>query len=209
MWGKDQMEQYANRSGENFWGSIEFFADTPRAEQTVENLDALGFTKFDWSTLRFELDLQQELPAAPVPAGYKIRPLRGKTEVQAYVNLHQSAFGSKKKTLDWRKRTLEHPAYRSEIDLVVENAEGIPVGFCVCWLWQTVGQIEPLGVQPAHQGQGLGRALELAAYQRLREHGADKMLVDHVSLNEKAIAISLQTGFRKSHNALRYYVDVK
>jgi len=31
--------------------------------------------------------------------------------------------------------------------------------------------------------------------------------LDHVSLNEKAIALSLKTGFRQINNALRYYID--
>ena len=206
-WGKEQMMKYSKRTGEEFWGSVEIFEDTPNAEQTIKTLDALGFAKFDWSTIRFELDLHQELPKAQLPDGYKIRPLHGKDEVQEYVNLQQAAFDSEKMTAEWRMRIFEHPAYRPEIDLVVENAENIPVGFCVCWLWQDIGQIEPLGVHPEHQGKGLGRALELAAYQILRKHGARKMLVDHVSFNEKAIALSLKTGFWQNNNALRYYVD--
>lgn len=208
-WGIEQMAQYAQHTGEEFWGSVEVFADTPRAERTIKNLETLGFTKFYWSTLRFELDLQLELPPPYMPDGYRIRPLQGKEEVKAYVNLHRTAFDSEKMTWNWRVRTLQHPAYRSNLDFVVVNNENIPVGFCICWMWQDLGQVEPLGVHPEHQGQGLGRELELAAYQVLRQHGARKLLVDHVSLNEKAIAISQQTGFQQSNNTLRYYVDVK
>jgi len=207
-WGKDQMLLYSRRTGEEFWGSVEMFEDTPKAGQTIGNLEALGFAKFDWRIIRFELDLLQELPKVQVPHGYKIRPLHGMEEVAAYVNLHRAAFGSEKMTFDWRMRTLEHPAYRPELDLVVENLEEIPVGFCVCWLWKDFGQIEPLGVHPEHQGKGLGRALELAAYRILRKEGARIMLVDHVSLNEKAMELSLQSGFRQRNNALRYYVEI-
>lgn len=106
-------------------------------------------------------------------------------------------------TLEWRERKLKHPAYVPEIDLVVVGPDDQPVGFCVCWLLDGVGQIEPLGVHPDYQGMGLGRALEAAALGVMWEKGARKILVDHVSLNEAAIALSLQTGFKQTNNALR------
>jgi len=208
-WGKDQMWKYACLTREEFWGSVEIFEDTPNISQTIQNLEAVGFTPFDWSTIRFELELSREMPPAQLPKGYTIRPLRGERDVQDYVNLHRAAFGSEKMTVAWRKRTLQQPAYRAEIDLVVANDENIPIGFCVGWLRGAVGQIEPMGIHPAYQGRGLGQALELSAYQTLRNCGAGLIKVDHVSLNETAIALSRKTGFQQRHNALRYYVDVK
>jgi mycothiol synthase len=103
----------------------------------------------------------QELPHAQLHAGYKIRPLHGMNEVQTYVNLHRAAFGSEIMTLEWRTRILEHSAYRPNLDLIVENSENVLVGFCVCWQRGNVGQIEPLGIHPDHQGRGLGKALEV------------------------------------------------
>jgi ribosomal protein S18 acetylase RimI-like enzyme len=206
-WGKEQMMVYGNRTGEDFYGSVEFFENASNTEQTIETLVLLGFEKFDWSTIRFEIDLHQDFPRPQLPDGYMIRPLHGKSEVQEYVSLHRAVFGSEKMTTEWRMRMLEHPSYRPEIDLVVVNTENKLVGFCICWLWQDIGQIEPLGVHPDYQGIGLGRALELAAYQTLRNHGVRYLNVDHVSLNEKAIALSLKNGFRQNNNALRFYVD--
>ena len=130
-----------------------------------------------------------------------------KAEVDDYVSLHRAAFGSDKMTKAWRTRTLAHPAYQPEIDLVILSPEEKLVGFCICWIWHEIGQIEPLGVHPDYQGLGLGRALELSAFETLRNHGARFVHLDHVSLNKKAIALSLKTGFRQSNNALRYYID--
>ena len=206
-WGKEQIMAYSKRTGEDFHGSIEFFENTPNVERTVEHLDALGFKKHDGSTIRFEIDLHQKLPKHKLPDGYFIRPSRGKTEVQDYVNLIRAVFGPDWMTKEWRMRTLEHPAYRPEIDLVIANSENILVGFCNCWLWQDIGQIEPLGVHPDYQGRGLGSALELAAIEALQNQDARYLYVDHGSLNEKAIALSIKTGFRQRNNALRYYVN--
>ena len=206
-WSQTEMIRYAKRTGETFYGSIEFFEDTPNAKQTIGHLEALGYEKFDWTTRRFEIDLQRKLPNPQLPAGFAIRPLRGQSEVETYVNLHRAAFGSEKMTVPWRIRSLEHPAYRPEIDLVIIDPEGNLAGFCVCWLLQNMGQIEPLGVHPDYQGLGLGRALELTALHTLRKHGASAVHIDHVSLNEKAISLSLQTGFKQINNAVRYFVN--
>lgn len=209
LWGKEQMLKYSKRTGEEFSGSVEIFEDTPNALQTIKHLEAVGFTPFNWSIVRFELDLVQEIPQVQLPSGYKIRPLHGMSEVQAYVNLHRAAFDSKTMTFEWRSRILKGSTYRSELDLIVENDKNIPVGFCICWQRENIGQIEPIGIHPDYQGIGLGQALENFAFQTLKRHGAGSMKIDHVSLNEKAIALSLKTGFRKTNNALRYFIDVK
>jgi ribosomal protein S18 acetylase RimI-like enzyme len=208
VWGQAQMKSYAQRSGEEFWGSVEFFAGTPGAGEITNHLTQLGFQKFDWSVIRLEIDLDRELPQPKLPAGFAIRPLRGEAEVADYVRLHRAAFDSNKMTVAWRQRTLQHPAYKPEIDLVAVTSKGTLAGFCICWLWQDVGQFEPLGVHPDYQGLGLGRALELAALQQLRQHGARTVCVDHGSYNEKAINLSLQTGFTQTNDAWRYFLDV-
>lgn len=208
-WGKTQKMVYANRTGEEFYGSVEIYKDFPQADQTIANLEALGYEKFDWTMVRFEIDLQQALPQPKLPQGFQIRPLQGMKEVEAYVDIHRAAFGSDRMTTPWRARTLTHPDYHPKLDLIAVDPQGNLAGFCVCWLWQQIGQIEPLGVHPNYQGLGLGRALELTALQTLQIHGAQVGHVDHTSFNEKAISLSLQTGFKQINQALRYYVDVK
>ena len=170
-WGQEQIKGYSKRTGEEFFGSVEFFQDAPNAKQTTDYLETLGFREFDWSIVRFELDLRRDFPLPQLPEGFAIRPLRGRAEVEVYVNLHRAAFGSKKMTTAWRMRTLKHPAYRPDIDLVVVNPEDEPVGFCICWMWRDMGQIEPLGVHPEYRARGLGRALELTASHSLRRQG--------------------------------------
>ena len=206
-WGKEQITAYAKRTGESFWGSVEIFENIPNADRTVANLAKLGFQQFEWSTLRFELRLDQATPQTQIPDGFQIRPLAGKSEVDEYVSLHRAAFGSDRMTPAWRMRTLTHPAYRPEIDLVAVSPEEKLVGFCICWMWHSLGQIEPLGVHPDYQGLGLGRALEVAAINALQSHGVRTVYLDHVSLNDKAIDLSLKNGFRQINKALRYYVD--
>lgn len=207
-WGAAEMQRYSQQSGEEFWGSVELFEDTPHLEQTRAHLEVLGFKPFSWSTVRLAIDLEQSLLKPELPEGFGIRPLRGSSEVGTYVDLHRAAFGSDKMTVAWRTRSLQHPAYRPNIDLVVTNADDTPIGFCVCWLWGTRGQIEPLGIHPDYQGRGLGQAIERAALHVLRDAGTTQAFVDHTSFNEKAIAVSQQNGFQQINNALRFYIEV-
>lgn len=211
IWGVEQMQRYSKRTKERFWGSVEFFKCAPYAKQSDQLLTALGFEKFEWSTIRLELDLSswQKPSNERLPAGFSIRPLAGSAEVEAYTTLHRAAFGSNKMTAAWRARTLKHPPYMPELDLVVVDTGDRPVGFSICWLWQGSGQIEPLGIHPDFQGLGLGTVLELAAIEVLQQHGAHSVLIDHTSFNKAAITLSQKNGFRKSKNALRYYVDIK
>jgi ribosomal protein S18 acetylase RimI-like enzyme len=206
-WGKKQIVKHAKKNNIDFYGSVEIFDDTPQIEQTIANLKAQGFKEFDWSILRFEMELKPEVPNPELSDGYTIRPIKGKEEVAKYVALQNLTFGTKNMTVDWRMRTIDHPAYRSEIDFVIENPEKELVGFCICWLWNDIGQIEPLGVHPEYQGKGFGKALEFITYQKLKSLGAKRIKVDHASFNDKAIALSLKTGFKQKHNALRFYID--
>ena len=137
---------------------------------------------------------------------YSLFLLRGNIEVQEYVHLISAVFGSNWMTTAWRLRTFEHPAYRPDIDLVVESPEGDLVGFCSCWLWQNLGQIEPLGVHPDYQRRGLGNALELAAIGVLRNQGVRYVYVDHGNFNAKALALSRKAGFRHINTILKYHI---
>ena len=208
-WGKAQMNAYATRSGEDFWGSFEFFADAPGAEQTRHALEAQGFQPFTWSTLRLTLDLRQELAPPELPAGFQVRPLAGAAEAAAYVQLHRDVFNSDRMTLAWRLRTLAQAAYRPDLDLLLVDPAGTLAGFCVCWVSGADAHIEPLGIHPDFQGQGLGKALERTAAHRLRDQGITTLHIDHASFNETALAVSQQSGFKLSRTALRYYVEIE
>lgn len=209
-WGVAQMRAYSNRSGDSFWGSVEIFERDPQASALVETLLDADFKKFEWSTIRFAQSLSADtLPSPPsLPDGYTVRPLAGQAEVPGYVAAHRAAFNSEVMTEAWRSRTLTHPEYRPELDLVVTDSNNRVVGFCIGWLLDGVGQLEPIGVHPDFQGLGLGKAIESAAIRTLFNHGAETLLVDHVSLNEKAISLSQKNGFKPVDNALRFYVEI-
>jgi len=116
-------------------------------------------------------DLSQ-LPAAPVPMGYRVRPYRD-GDVTTWVNLHLAAE---------RHREISAALFREAFGYVddplvarmvfLEDAAGTAWGTATGW-WDdlpdgnTLGRIHWVCMHPKKQGQGLAKPLLRAALKRL------------------------------------------
>jgi ribosomal protein S18 acetylase RimI-like enzyme len=119
----------------------------------------------------------------PPPPGFTVRPLLGELEVPAYVDLHQTVFGSKNMTIEWRSRMLNLPQYQPDLDIVVEAPEGTLAAFCIGWMIlddqsELHGQIEPLGCHPNFRQFALGRVALSEVLERLVNKGAKYIWVE-------------------------------
>ncbi|MEW5988354.1 MAG: N-acetyltransferase, partial [Chloroflexota bacterium] len=75
---------------------------------------------------------------------------------------------------------------------------GVRVGFV--WTRQLdahAGEIEPLGVRPAYQRQGYGRALLLAGLRQLAKRGAERAQLGVWVENTAAIHLYQSVGFQR------------
>lgn len=164
-----------------------------------------GYTLDDDAYVMMSRPLDAPLPRPNPPPDFAIRPLAGASEVGAYVALHRRAFASASMTVAWRTRTLRMPQYRPELDLVAVAPGGRLAGFCVGWLAaeRRTAQIEPLGIDPDHQGQGLARALMLDLFGRFKAHGAEQALVETESSRSPARHAYEAVGFRPVYRTLR------
>jgi ribosomal protein S18 acetylase RimI-like enzyme len=193
---------------------VNVFADQG---ERIRDLTAVGFVsqavvgEHAWTKVL----LQQSTPPADMSRvaldRFTIRPLAGQAEIAAYVELHQTVFESRSMTAAWRARTLQQPAYRPALDLVGVAADGRLAAFCVGWLHAgpagVCGQIEPLGVHPAFQGLGLGRAILTEGLRRLYEQGAQKILVETDNYRDAAFALYESVGFRMERTVLVFRKD--
>ena len=145
----------------------------------------------EWTIVHLSRTLTATLSVPDLPDGFSFRALRGPSEVEAYVNLHQTAFGSKAMQVGWRARTLEMSQYHPALDLFIVNANDQPIAFSIGWLHPTEsrGQIEPLGVHPDYQRLGLGRAVLLEGLRRLQVHGANVLSIDTYKFNDPAFTL--------------------
>jgi ribosomal protein S18 acetylase RimI-like enzyme len=188
-------------------------------QQRRQDLDGAGFASQadigdnSWFQLILERSVDIPAPEAHAPSGFSIRSLHGPAEVEAYVALHRTVFQSENMTTAWRLRTLQHPAYRPDLDLIAVAPDGRFAGFCVCWFdphgidGRPSGQIEPLGVHQDFQGQGLARAILAEGVQRLHSLGAERVLVETDNYRPAAIALYEGMGFRISQKVLVYRKD--
>jgi ribosomal protein S18 acetylase RimI-like enzyme len=88
------------------------------------------------------------------------------------------------------------PLYRRDLDLVAQASDGTLAAFATVWYDDACrfGYFEPVGVDPAHQRRGLGRALLCAGLHRLRERGACVAQVSGYSHAANALYGSVMGG---------------
>jgi ribosomal protein S18 acetylase RimI-like enzyme len=170
----------------------------------ITAIERAGFVRESWGYVHLIRDLDQPIPEPEPPSGFVVRSLAGEHEVDAYVAAHRAAFETANMSADWRRATLRDPRYVPDLDLVAIAPDGTLVGFCVCWITpslngQRVAQVEPLGVLPAFQRTGLGRALLLEGLRRARAFGATRMEVNAESTNAASQGAYKAVGFRPAY----------
>lgn len=190
------------------------------ARQALENAGFVSHKPGEepWAQVCLALNAGVELPPCTIKRGYQLRPIRGARDVPAYVALHRQVFGTGNMTEPWRLRTLLHPAYRPELDLIIENAEGEFVAFCIGWVAApnlstddgtpaVFGQIEPLGVLEQERRNGLAWSIIAEAIRRMRALGAETIYVHTDNYRDRAFAFYQAVGFQVVERILMYRKD--
>jgi ribosomal protein S18 acetylase RimI-like enzyme len=162
-----------------------------------------------WSKVLMRRSVQTPVKVYEPRQGFKVRALQGEKEVENYVELHQSVFESKNMTTDWRRRTLKHPDYIPELDIVVESSDGRLVAFCICWFNKDsmTGHVEPLGSHKDFRPYALGRVAFSEGLQRLQALGAQNIFVETDNYRNTAFRLYEAFDFKVIQNVLVYRKD--
>ncbi len=198
------------------WYVMVFAGQTGR----ILDLEAAGFRcqssrgENSWSKVSMQRSGQEPVTVYRPPAGFTVRRLAGEKEVQAYVDLHRSVFETKNMTFDWRLRTLRHPAYTPNLDIVVETPGGHLGAFCVGWLNRRpdgilVGQVEPLGCHKDFRRYALGRVALSEVLHNLQSSGAEEIFVETDNYRDIAFRLYEWMGFRVVQEVLIYRKDFR
>lgn len=173
-------------------------------------LEAAGFEAQNiganaWNQVTLAMDAETDIPECTVKHGYRLREFRGSEEISSIVALHRAVFESRNMTGSWRRRIIDHPAYCSNLDLVVENASGELVAFCLAWVahlrrqvngdQRIVGQIEPIGVREDVRRDGIAWPLLFQSIQRMRAAGAHEIIVQTDNFRDRAFSFYHSAGF--------------
>ena len=179
----------------------------------IRDLEAAGFAcqadvgEDSWS--KVQLCRPAALPVAHyrIPEGFVVRSLAGEGEAQAYVDLHRAVFETKTMTLEWRQRTLRHPAYRPDLDVVVAAPDGRLAAFCIGWQQGDNGHIEPLGCHADFRHYALGRVALAEALRRLQASGVENIYVETDGYRDTAFRLYQSMGFSLLRDVLIYRKD--
>ena len=167
-------------------------------------------------TVYFKRSIKEVKERITLPPGFLLRPMAGEQEIEAYVDLHQKAFGTGQMTIAFRRAIMTSPEYDPQLDLVVQDPEGRLVAFCVCQineseiklLGERAGLTDPIGVHPDLRNMGLAKALINEGLVRLRSRGMDYAKLGTSSDNLAMIQLAKSMGFYETSRKLWFSREV-
>ena len=115
-------------------------------------------------------DLTPHLPAPQWPADIRLEHYRDELApaIHAVLRMTQEQGGGRVASLEqWQHQFVTDAEFDPTLCLVASNGHGI-LGVAQCW---TSAFIKNLSIHPGAQGQGLGRALFLHAFEVFKQRG--------------------------------------
>lgn len=194
----------------NLWGGKQAATMwvSERDPWLIDQLTGNGFSPGEVGYISLEADLHKDIPLTHLP-GFRLRSLAGQEEAERLAQVSHAAFSS--------RTSFEHYChnYRSFLQDtagvpdrigVIETPEGIFAAFVINWLdpVNRQGYIEPLGVHPQYQKQGLGRMLLLESMRWMKSEGMQKACICVEHENLPALHLYQSSGFQQKLRLLTF-----
>jgi mycothiol synthase len=176
---------------------------------------AMGFERFRalWQMRR---PLRDELPGPAFPAGRTLRTFVPGQDEDEWLGLNRRAFAKHLEQGSWTRHDLELREREPWFDpsgFFIAERDGAMAGFHWTKVHPAGGQDSPeraigevyiVGVDPAEQGSGLGRALTLAGLRYLRAEGLAEVMLYVDEDNVAAIRLYQALGFSRTRTDAMY-----
>lgn len=161
--------------------------------------------------------LDERPPDPPIPDGVAFQPYRPEVDDDAFLRVNNAAFEGHPENGGWdhdelaRRRTMD---WFDPQGLIMAWRDNRCVGFH--WTkWhgheadeapahEPVGEVYVLGVDPAEQGSGLGRALLLAGLSYLHDRGCRRATLYVDTASTRAVALYESEGFTVRYREVCY-----
>jgi len=173
-----------------------------------------GFTRVRalWQ-LRMSLD-DRELPSPAFPAGVSLRTFRPGEDEDEWLAVNRRAFAHHPEQGSWTRKDLdvrEAEPWFDPAGFFIAERDGRMAGFH----WTKVhpaggdrgapiGEVYVVGVDPAGQGGGLGKALTLAGVAHLQRLGLSQVMLYVDESNTPAVRMYTSLGFGRWHTDVMY-----
>jgi GNAT superfamily N-acetyltransferase len=137
-----------------------------------------GFSRGPHPEWQLRRSMDQPAPDFQPLAGYTVRALEDDElparSWLAWKTLHPDQPDERYAGWEWYRCVQAAPLYRRDLDLVIAAPDGELTAFCTVWFDDAAGtaSFEPVGVHPAHRGQGLGKAIVAEGLRRAARLGA-------------------------------------
>lgn len=169
--------------------------DLPAA-QRLAAATGFGRARALWQMRR---PLREPLPAPASPAGIEVRTFRPGEDEEAWLGVNARAFAGHPEQGRWGRGDLDRREQESWFDpagFFLAERNGRLAGFHWTKVHpDSVGEVYVVGVDPAEQGSGLGRALTLTGLHYLREQGLRDVMLYVDESNSAAIRLYESLGF--------------
>jgi ribosomal protein S18 acetylase RimI-like enzyme len=204
--GTEQIPKAYAMLGKNTISTKALDSDLERVSLLKHN----GYSRTD----RFHVLYSRSLVEAPIGqpelgAGLRLRHATD-ADLYARVDVHRDAWsvwGKSKVTVETYRRLRSAPIYDPELDVVLENAAGKFLSYCIGWrdAANGIGHFEPVGCRPDFAGRGYARAVTIEGLRRMQARGLHTALVGTESINQRARVLYPSCGFVEVDRA-HYYV---
>lgn len=163
----------------------------------MELLESTGYRPGEHALVYLHRTLAEAVHHHPVPDGYTAAHVETDADLAGRVAVHRAAFAPSRVTEDTFRQVRATPPYRPDLDVVLKNDEGTIVATCLCWYDEgsRSAELEPVSVLPDLAGRGLGRAVCAEALRRLRDAGAEQVVVYGAIGNDRAIRLYERLDF--------------
>jgi len=160
-------------------------------ELMLELLAAAGFEASKESGGVSWMAADSAPPVAKLPSGYRITDRSLRSSPPHWL--------TRRNGLDLESRLAECSLYDPELDIAIQTTEGDIAAYGLFWFdaATSVGLIEPMRTEEAHQRRGLARALIGEGIARLIARGAQRVKVGYAT--EVARALYVSSGFELTH----------
>jgi GNAT superfamily N-acetyltransferase len=132
------------------------------------------------------MEVRSRSAAPSLPTGMRIESFAGGAHPMAARNGEHVA-----------ERLAECSLYRRDLDLALRDGDQL-AGYAIFWADPVtgVGLLEPMRIEDAYQGRGLGKVLIAAGLDRLAAAGCTRLKVGMELGNERAVRLYTWAGFR-------------
>jgi ribosomal protein S18 acetylase RimI-like enzyme len=176
--------------------------------QRIALMERLGFARAQGFDVLYRRGLTDPIKLPPLNSSLRLRHATD-ADLEARVDVHRDAWsvwGPSAATVESYRRLRNSPIYDPELDVVLEDAGGRFLAYCVGWLdiVNGFGHFEPVGCRPSVAGRGYARAVTIEGMRRMQARGMHTAMVFTAGINQRARVLYPSCGFVEVDRAYHY-----